>query len=91
MNSFDIIFAIISVIIFSNSMLVLAPGPIMTPLQNVSRNQDNMDDFLESQTLLSRINTPSEVAACYVFLASNDSSFMTGQALHLNGGEIINS
>ena len=34
---------------------------------------------------------PGEVAACYVFLASADSSYMTGQVLHPNGGEIVNA
>jgi NAD(P)-dependent dehydrogenase (short-subunit alcohol dehydrogenase family) len=39
---------------------------------------------------LGRAGEPAEVAPCYVFLASHDSSYMTGQVLHPNGGEIIN-
>ena len=39
---------------------------------------------------LGRPGQPEEVAPCYVFLASDDSSYMTGQVLHPNGGEIIN-
>jgi NAD(P)-dependent dehydrogenase (short-subunit alcohol dehydrogenase family) len=39
---------------------------------------------------LKRAGQPGEVAMCYVFLASLDSSYMTGQVLHPNGGEIIN-
>lgn len=40
---------------------------------------------------MKRAGEPSEVASCFVFLASNDSSYMTGQVLHPNGGEIVNT
>jgi NAD(P)-dependent dehydrogenase (short-subunit alcohol dehydrogenase family) len=40
---------------------------------------------------MGRAGEPAEVAHCYVFLASSDSSYMTGQVLHPNGGEIINA
>ena len=43
-----------------------------------------------SDVPLGRAGEPEEVAPCYVFLASNDSSYVTGQVLHPNGGEIIN-
>jgi NAD(P)-dependent dehydrogenase (short-subunit alcohol dehydrogenase family) len=43
-----------------------------------------------SDVPLGRAGQPNEVAPCYVFLASDDSSYMTGQVLHPNGGEIIN-
>jgi len=68
----------------------VAPGPIVTPLQNVSRDQKNLYQFLRDEPLLGRVGQPSEVATCYVFLASDDSSYMTGQMLHPNGGEIVN-
>lgn len=69
----------------------VAPGPILTPLQPVSRDADNYEEFFEGKPLLGRVGQPSECATCYVFLASNDSSYMTGQCLHPNGGEIINT
>ncbi len=43
-----------------------------------------------SDVALGRAGEPSEVAPCYVFLASADSTYMTGQVLHPNGGEIVN-
>jgi len=43
------------------------------------------------QTPMGRPGQPEEVAPCYVFLASDDSSYMTGQVLHPNGGEIVNT
>jgi NAD(P)-dependent dehydrogenase (short-subunit alcohol dehydrogenase family) len=43
-----------------------------------------------SNVPLERSGEPVEVASCYIFLASNDSSYMTGQFLHPNGGEIVN-
>jgi NAD(P)-dependent dehydrogenase (short-subunit alcohol dehydrogenase family) len=45
---------------------------------------------LPSDVLMKRPGQRDEIAPCYVFLASNDSSYMTGQVLHPNGGEIIN-
>jgi NAD(P)-dependent dehydrogenase (short-subunit alcohol dehydrogenase family) len=39
---------------------------------------------------MARAGEPAEVAPCYVFLASSDSSYITGQVLHPNGGEIVN-
>jgi NAD(P)-dependent dehydrogenase (short-subunit alcohol dehydrogenase family) len=68
----------------------VAPGPIWTPLQPASRDEQNMDQFTSKSVLLGRIGQPAECGPCYVFLASADSSFMTGQVLHPNGGEIIN-
>jgi len=43
-----------------------------------------------SDTPLGRAGEPEEVAACFVFLASEDSSYMTGQVLHPNGGRVVN-
>ncbi|WP_339697849.1 SDR family oxidoreductase [uncultured Marixanthomonas sp.] len=64
----------------------VAPGPIWTPLIPATFN--NVSDFGQD-TLLGRAGQPSEVAPAYVFLASEDSSYMTGQFLHVNGGELV--
>ncbi|KTD18069.1 SDR family oxidoreductase [Legionella jordanis] len=68
----------------------VAPGPIWTPLIPASFTADEVEEF-GSQVPMSRAGQPSEVAPSYVFLASADSSYMTGQVLHPNGGVIVNS
>lgn len=68
----------------------VAPGPIWTPLIPSTFPKEKVDKFGESQPL-GRVGQPSEVAPSFVFLASEDASYMTGQILHPNGGEIINS
>ena len=65
----------------------VAPGPIWTPL--IPATFDDVTDFGQD-TPLGRAGQPSEVAPAYVFLASADSSYITGQMIHVNGGEIIN-
>lgn len=67
----------------------VAPGPIWTPLIPASFPEDKVAKF-GLQVPMKRAGQPREVAPCYVFLASSDSSYMTGQVLHPNGGEIIN-
>lgn len=67
----------------------VAPGPIWTPLIPASFPPEHVAKF-GSDVPMKRAGEPNEVAPCYVFLASEDSSFMTGQVLHPNGGEIIN-
>jgi NAD(P)-dependent dehydrogenase (short-subunit alcohol dehydrogenase family) len=67
----------------------VAPGPIWTPLIPASFRADEVKTF-GSDVPLERPGQPDEVAPCYVFLASADSSYMTGQVLHPNGGEVIN-
>jgi NAD(P)-dependent dehydrogenase (short-subunit alcohol dehydrogenase family) len=67
----------------------VAPGPIWTPLIPASFSEDKVAEFGKSVPM-ERLGQPDEVAPCYVFLASADSSYMTGQVLHPNGGEIIN-
>lgn len=67
----------------------VAPGPIWTPLIPASFKPEQTETF-GRQVPLGRPGQPSEVATSYVFLASNDSSYMTGQILHPNGGTIIN-
>jgi NAD(P)-dependent dehydrogenase (short-subunit alcohol dehydrogenase family) len=68
----------------------VAPGPIWTPLIPASFSADEVTTF-GSQVPLGRAGQPYEVAPSYVFLASTDSSYMTGQVLHPNGGEVINT
>lgn len=68
----------------------VAPGPVWTPLIPSSFDEDEVAEF-GKDTLYKRPAQPSEIAPCYVFLASDDSIFMTGQVLHPNGGTIVNS
>jgi NAD(P)-dependent dehydrogenase (short-subunit alcohol dehydrogenase family) len=68
----------------------VAPGPIWTPLITSSFTSKEVKAF-GTNTPMGRAGQPSEVAPCYVFLASTDASYMTGQVLHPNGGEIINT
>jgi NAD(P)-dependent dehydrogenase (short-subunit alcohol dehydrogenase family) len=67
----------------------VAPGPIWTPLIPATFPGEKVEKF-GADTPLGRAGQPWEVATCYVFLASRDSSYVTGQVLHPNGGEIIN-
>ena len=67
----------------------VAPGPIWTPLIPATFPPDKVAAF-GSDVPMGRAGEPVEVAPAYVFLASNDSSYMTGQVLHPNGGEIVN-
>ena len=67
----------------------VAPGPIWTPLIPASFPKEQVETF-GSDVPLKRAGQPEEVAPCYVFLASDDASYMTGQVLHPNGGEIVN-
>lgn len=67
----------------------VAPGPIWTPLIPATFTPEEVSKF-GSDVPLKRAGEPAEVAAAYVFLASSDGSYMTGQVLHPNGGEIVN-
>ena len=64
----------------------VAPGPIWTPL--IPATLEKVADF-GADTPLGRAGQPSEVAPAYVFLASEDASYITGQIIHVNGGEIV--
>lgn len=68
----------------------VAPGPIWTPLIPSTFPAEKVAKF-GSDVPMQRAGEPDEVAPCYVFLASSDSSYMTGQVLHPNGGEVINT
>jgi len=67
----------------------VAPGPVWTPLIPASFDARQVAEF-GSATPMKRPGQPYEMAAAYVYLACDDSSFMTGQMIHLNGGEIVN-
>ena len=66
----------------------VAPGPVWTPLIPATFPADAVESFGE-QTPMGRIGQPGEIATSYVFLASEDSSFMSGQVLHPNGGSVV--
>ncbi|WP_207425834.1 SDR family oxidoreductase [Pedobacter sp. SYSU D00535] len=68
----------------------VAPGPVWTPLIPASFPADQVESF-GKDTLLGRPAQPVEIAPCYVFLASKEASFITGQVLHPNGGSIVNA
>lgn len=67
----------------------VAPGPIWTPLIAATFPAKEVSKF-GSDVPMGRAGEPEEVAPSYVFLASDDASYMTGQILHPNGGEIVN-
>jgi NAD(P)-dependent dehydrogenase (short-subunit alcohol dehydrogenase family) len=67
----------------------VAPGPIWTPLIVSTFSKEHVEHF-GSDSALGRAGQPEEVAPSYVFLASKDSSYMTGQVLHPNGGMVVN-
>jgi NAD(P)-dependent dehydrogenase (short-subunit alcohol dehydrogenase family) len=68
----------------------VAPGPIWTPLIPASFPAEKVAAF-GKDTTMKRAGQPSECAPAYVFLASDDSTYFTGQALHPNGGETVNT
>jgi NAD(P)-dependent dehydrogenase (short-subunit alcohol dehydrogenase family) len=67
----------------------VAPGPIWTPLIPATFSADKVESF-GANVPMQRAGQPEEVAPCYVFLASDDASYMAGQILHPNGGEVVN-
>ena len=67
----------------------VAPGPIWTPLIPASFPADNVEKFGQSSPM-GRPGQPVELAPAYVYLASNDSSYVSGQVIHINGGDIVN-
>ena len=66
----------------------VAPGPIWTPLIPASFPADKVEDFGQNAPL-GRPGQPNEVAPSLLFLACEDSSYMSGQVLHPNGGTLI--
>jgi NAD(P)-dependent dehydrogenase (short-subunit alcohol dehydrogenase family) len=67
----------------------VAPGPIWTPLIPATFEAKEVESF-GSDVPMGRAGQPAEVAPSYVFLASEDGAYMSGQVLHPNGGEIVN-
>ncbi|TDT43719.1 NAD(P)-dependent dehydrogenase (short-subunit alcohol dehydrogenase family) [Maribacter spongiicola] len=66
----------------------VAPGPIWTPLIPATFEGEDLEKF-GKDVPMGRAGQPAEVGPAYVYLASEDSSYMTGQVLHINGGEVI--
>ncbi|MCA1291674.1 SDR family oxidoreductase [Paenibacillus sp. alder61] len=67
----------------------VAPGPIWTPLIPSTFDAKQVSEF-GGNVPMQRPGQPEELAGAYVYLASDDSSYMSGQVLHINGGEIVN-
>lgn len=67
----------------------VAPGPIWTPLIPSSFDEETLKEF-GKQTPMGRMGQPSEVAPAYLFLASEEASYISGQVIHVNGGSIVN-
>ncbi|CAM2968492.1 SDR family oxidoreductase [Paenibacillus sediminis] len=67
----------------------VAPGPIWTPLIPSTFDAQQVSTF-GANTPMKRPGQPAELAPAYVYLASSDSAYMSGQVLHINGGEIVN-
>ncbi|MGZ3867370.1 MAG: SDR family oxidoreductase [Bacteroidia bacterium] len=67
----------------------VAPGPVWTPLIASSFSPGKVSTF-GSETPMKRPAQPAEIAPCYVFLAGKGASYITGQIIHVNGGEIVN-
>lgn len=67
----------------------VAPGPVWTPLIPATFPAEKVAEF-GSEVPLKRAGQPVEIAPSYVFLASEDASYITGQVLHPNGGEVVN-
>ncbi|MDB5775804.1 MAG: short-chain dehydrogenase [Herbaspirillum sp.] len=68
----------------------VAPGPVWTPLIPASFSAEEVERF-GSKVPMERPGQPDEIAPAYLFLATEGASYMTGQVLHPNGGEIVNS
>ncbi|GAB3041554.1 SDR family oxidoreductase [Acinetobacter apis] len=68
----------------------IAPGPILTPIQHTWNDVDKskLDDLGKDVPML-RYGLPSEVGPSFVFLASKDGSYITGQTIHVNGGMMV--
>src|SRR5690606_35756825 len=66
----------------------VAPGPVWTPLITATFDKEHLKKF-GKQTPMGRAGYPYELAPAYVFLASEDASYITGQVIHVNGGEVV--
>ncbi len=68
----------------------VAPGPIWTPLIPATFDEEHVANFGKNVPM-KRPGQPNEVAPAYVFLASDESSYISGQVIHPNGGEVVGS
>lgn len=68
----------------------VAPGPVWTPLIPATMDEEKVESFGQ-QVPMQRAGQPSEMGPAYVYLASEESSYMNGQTIHLNGGVILNT
>ena len=68
----------------------VAPGPVWTPLIPNTFSQEEIQNF-GSLPPFKRPAQPAEIAAAFVFLASSDSSYISGQTIHPNGGQTLNT
>ena len=66
----------------------VAPGPVWTPFIPSGMDADSVEGFGESAPM-GRAGQPNELAPAYLFLACQDSSYVTGQTIHVNGGMIV--
>jgi NAD(P)-dependent dehydrogenase (short-subunit alcohol dehydrogenase family) len=66
----------------------VAPGPVWTPLIVSTFDEEKIKNF-GKETAMQRPGQPAELGPAYVFLASDDASFITGQVVHVNGGEVV--
>ncbi|MBM7578080.1 SDR family oxidoreductase [Jeotgalibacillus terrae] len=69
---------------------MVAPGPIWTPLIPSTFDEEKVEEF-GTDTLMGRPGQPAELVAPYVLLGSDDGSYMTGQCIHVNGGQVMSS
>jgi NAD(P)-dependent dehydrogenase (short-subunit alcohol dehydrogenase family) len=60
-----------------------------TPLQEAAMDHDTLKTWHQNPAPIGRIGMPSELGPAYVFLASSDGSFISGQTIHVNGGAIV--
>lgn len=67
----------------------VAPGPIWTPLIPATFDAQQVSKF-GADTPMKRAGQPYELAPAYVYLASSDSSYVSGQTMHINGGDVVN-
>ncbi|MDT4890653.1 General stress protein 39 [compost metagenome] len=67
----------------------VAPGPIWTPLIPSTFPEEKVARF-GADTPMGRPGQPAEVAPAFVYLASSDSSYVSGQVMHVNGGTVVN-
>ncbi|SET39707.1 NAD(P)-dependent dehydrogenase, short-chain alcohol dehydrogenase family [Oceanobacillus limi] len=69
----------------------VAPGPIWTPLIPASFSSDYISEKFGKDVPMKRAGQPYELAPAYVYLASEDSSYVSGQVIHVNGGKMVSS